>query len=249
MPSEVVFAPVSTEPTYRRVASAISARIVDRTLERGMALPSELDLAQQLGVNRSTVREALRELESTGLIARGKGTRRMVVAEPGGDALADRIGQALLLSDVTVVQVWEALMVLQPPIAQAAAERRTAADLATITEAAASYERDQSEPAAAMAAIAGFFSAVASATHNPVLVLCQAPTLQVLVSSLELLLDRVPQARARVGDAQTHLVAAIRDQDAGLARLWMERHIRDFRRGFVLAGIDLDYRLAPTPRR
>lgn len=239
-----MFEPVRVEPTYRKVAGAISARILDRSLGRGTALPSELALAQQFGVNRSTVREALRELESSGLIARGRGTKRMVVASPGGDALADRVSQALVLSDVTVEQVWEALMVLEPPAAQSAAQRRSASDLERIDASVARFARDRDDTAMALAAIAEFFSSVAEAAHNPVLSLAQAPALQVLDSSLAVLLDRIPQARQRVHDAQQQIARAVHAGDAPLARLWMERHIRDFRRGFVLAQIDLGYRVS-----
>ena len=232
------------EPTYRKVASAIAARIIDRSLTRGMPLPPELELAAQFGVNRSTVREALRELESGGLVSRAKGTKRMVVAEPGGDALAERVSQALVLSDVTVEQVWEALMVLEPPAAVAAAERRTDVDLGRIAAAVERFRRDNADSERAMSAVADFFSAVAGAAQNPVLALAQAPALQVLTSSLALLIDRIPQARQRVMTAQQRILEAITAQDATEAQLWMERHIRDFRRGFLIAGIDLSYRVS-----
>lgn len=244
-----VFEPVRSEPTYRRVASAIAARIIDRSLERGMPLPPELELAAQFGVNRSTVREALRELESGGLITRGKGTKRMVVARPGGDALSDRVSQALVLSDVTVEQVWEALMVLEPPAAQAAAERRRDTDLVRIAAAVERFSRDSADSEQAMAAVAEFFSAIADAAQNPVLALAQAPALAVLTSSLALLIDRIPQARSRVAAAQRRIQDAVVAKDAAGAKLWMERHIRDFRRGFLIAGIDLNYRVSmDSPR-
>jgi len=239
-----VFEPVRAEPTYRKVASAIAARIIDRSLAQGMPLPPELELAAQFGVNRSTVREALRELESGGLIERGKGTKRMVVAQPGGDALADRVSQALVLSDVTVEQVWEALMVLEPPAAVAAAVRRSDTDLARIDLAAQRFRRENTDSERAMVAVADYFSAIAVAAQNPVLALAQAPALQVLTSSLALLIDRIPQARQRVMTAQDRIRDAIAARDANDARLWMERHIRDFRRGFLIAGIDLSYRVS-----
>ena len=59
----------------------------------------------------------------------------------------------------------------------------------------------------------------------------------------------MPQARGRIATAQRELLAAIAAGDAATARLWMEKHLRDFRRGFEVAGIPTDFRvsLAPAP--
>ena len=54
------FAKIKVEPAYRKVATALTTRITDGLLEFGERLPSETELAIQLGVHRSTVREALR---------------------------------------------------------------------------------------------------------------------------------------------------------------------------------------------
>ncbi|MBV8854374.1 MAG: winged helix-turn-helix transcriptional regulator [Sinobacteraceae bacterium] len=69
------FEQIRMEPAYRKVAAAIEQRILDRSLREGERLPPELELARQFGVNRSTVREALRELESNGLVMRKSGSR------------------------------------------------------------------------------------------------------------------------------------------------------------------------------
>jgi DNA-binding GntR family transcriptional regulator len=60
------------------------------------------------------------------------------------------------------------------------------------------------------------------------------------------MIDKVPQARARIGDAQKKLAAALRDRDPESAQEWMAKHIRDFRRGFDIAGIALERRIIPT---
>ncbi|MNC95008.1 hypothetical protein D3C83_120100 [compost metagenome] len=69
--------------------------------------------------------------------------------------------------------------------------------------------------------------------------LLNEPLLRLLKPSLAVIIDRVPQARARIEAAQRHIVAAVRARDAALAGTWMTRHVRDFRRGYEVAGIAL----------
>jgi DNA-binding FadR family transcriptional regulator len=242
----VVFEPIEFEPNYRRVATAIEARILDRTLRDGDALPPELALAAQFQVNRSTVREALRELESHGLVERRRGTKRMVVTRPGTGRVAGRVSDALALADVTVREVWETLTIVEPPIAEAAARIRTTPTLERIRAAVAGYARDRHDAEAAVAGVAEFFRAVAGASGNRVLALAQEPLLLLLQSALTVMIDRVPQARDRIGAAQRRLLAAIEEGDADAAREWMTKHVRDFRRGFEVAAIELD---TPVPAR
>jgi len=242
-----VFDTVQLEPAYRKVASLIAARIMDRTLRTGDALPPEVELASQLGVNRSTVREALRELESSGLVQRRRGTKRMVVARPTTGAVAHGVSRALALNDVTVDQLWEALMIVEPPAADLAARRRSAEDLEALRSAVARFADPDLDADGAVAAVAVFFQAVATAAGNPVLALAQAPIVTLLASSLKLLLDRVPQARARIRTAQQRLLTAIESRDATTARGWMDKHVRDFRRGFEIAGIQPDFRVSLAP--
>ena len=66
-----LFQPLEDYPAYRQHRQCNRAAHRQRSLRTGDALPSETDLARQFGVNRSTVREAIRELETHGLIGRG----------------------------------------------------------------------------------------------------------------------------------------------------------------------------------
>ena len=68
-----LFEPVEREPAYTRVSAAIEQKILTRELRDGDVLPGEIDLAQQFRVHRSTVREALRQLESAGLVEASAG--------------------------------------------------------------------------------------------------------------------------------------------------------------------------------
>jgi DNA-binding FadR family transcriptional regulator len=230
------FAPLTIEPAYRKVAATIGGRILSRALREGERLPAETELARQFGVNRSTVREALRELESRGLVQRRPGSKLMSVSRPHHETVAAGVSHALLLHDVTVRDVWEALTIL-------AARTRTAADLGCITAAADAFGAQRADTAQAVHCCAEFFRCVGRATHNPVLGLAQEPLLQLLEPSLGVMIDKVPQARARIATAQRRLVEALAAREPEVAHQWMARHIRDFSKGYELAGIDLELRL------
>ena len=239
----VEFAPLLIEPAYRRVAAAIGARILSRELPEGERLPPELQLARQFGVNRSTLREALRELESRGLLRRRPGSKLMSVSRPRQQAVAQGVSHALLLHDVTVRDVWEALTILEPPLAQAAARARSTADLRELEVAAAAYAEAQADADLAVQRTAEVFRTIGRAAHNPVLALAQEPLLQLLEPSLRVMIDKVPQARSRIATAHRHLSAALAARNTDDAHAWMARHIRDFRRGYEIAGIDIGLRL------
>ena len=236
----VEFSKVLIEPAYRKVAAAIGARILSRTLREGERLPSETELARQFGVNRSTVREALRELESRGLLQRRAGSKLMSVSRPPQRAIAQGVSHALLLHDVTVRDVWQALTILEPPLAQAAARERSAQDLEELRAAAEDYRAHNAITEQAVQHTAEVFRVLARATRNPVLGLAQEPLLQLLEPSLRVMIDQVPQARARIGSAHRHLLEALEARDEAAAHSWMARHIRDFSRGYQLAGIGLE---------
>ena len=95
-----------------------------------------------------------------------------------------------------------------------------------------------------MQCTAEVFRSIARATHNPVLALAQEPLLQLLEPSLRIMIDKVPQARARIATAHRRLLEALEARDESAAHEWMARHIRDFRKGYEIAGIDLALRLA-----
>ena len=242
----VEFAKVLIEPAYRKVAAAIGTRILGRTLQDGERLPSENELARQFGVNRSTVREALRELESSGLVMRRPGSKRMSISRPQHEIVAEGVSRALAMHNVTFMEVWEALTILEPPIAETAARARSAQDLAAIVVASQRFVADNTHTEDAVQRAAEFFRLVGKATHNQVLGLAQEPLLQLLGPSLRVMIDKVPQARARIAVAQRRICEALQARDAETARSWMAKHIRDFRKGYEIAKIDLTLHVAST---
>ena len=231
------FAKIKVEPTYRKVATALTARITDGSLGFGERLPSETELAIQLGVHRSTVREALRELESSGLLRRERGSKLMMVSRPDPQQVATGVSRALALHHATVGDVWETLAIIVPPVAEIAAQPRDADGLVALAAVVAVAEDPQIPRAAAQAA--NFVRVLVRVTGNRVLSFMQEPLLHLVDSSMRRMIEAVPQSRSRIAVAQRLILSAVESGDTAAARSWGDKHIRDYRRGFEIAGIDL----------
>lgn len=120
--------------TYELVLHHIESGILDGTYRKGDQLPPERDLASQLNVGRSAVREAMRVLQTQGLITtstgRGGGTR---LTPTQGDALARIFRLHLALAGSGVADLTETRVALERASAAMAARRATAQTLTQLT--------------------------------------------------------------------------------------------------------------------
>ena len=75
----------SSEPIFRQVVREIQDLIRSGSLPEGFRLPPERRLAEALGVNRSTIFNAYRELKALGLVDAhvGRGTAVLRAPAPG----------------------------------------------------------------------------------------------------------------------------------------------------------------------
>ena len=126
--TEPHFEKVKVTPAYQMIPSVVEKQILSGKLVPGTMLPTEVELAEQFGVNRSTVREAIRQLEQEGLVER-RSSKRLQVTMPGIYDAAPRAARSLLLQQVTFAELWQVAVVLEPQAAYLAALSATAPDI------------------------------------------------------------------------------------------------------------------------
>ncbi len=179
LPEHDAIAAVRAPASYELVVDQIRRAIQIGRFLPGEKLPTERELAGQLAVSRTTVREALRVLQGEGLIEtrRGRAGGAVVIAGPVGTA--QELRQLVRHRLAELEDVFDYRLAIEPHAARLAAQRRSKGDLAKLREtlnaldalAAGADERgDASPPSRFIATDAEFHYRIGLATGNPLLV-------------------------------------------------------------------------------
>jgi GntR family transcriptional regulator, transcriptional repressor for pyruvate dehydrogenase complex len=240
------FSRIERAPAYRLVYEVIEREIFEGRLRVGDPLPAELHLAEQLGVNRSTVREGIRLLEQSGLVERNGG-KRPRISTPHYLELASSASRALILHSVTFRELWDASMVLEPSIAERAAGTIDEAGLAELAANLQSMDQTVAEiesgaPADVLKFVGldrAFHEILAKAAGNRVLALAHEPVTSLFIPAGQIILPRLKTYR-RVFDAHRYIFDCLRSRDHAGARDWMHKHMDDFRRAYEMTQMSLD---------
>lgn len=133
-------------------------------------LPTERELASTLGVSRTSVREALKQLTDTGYleVRRGRNGGYFVLAN-WGPTSAEHVRRHLVPNWAEFEHLFDARTLVEPLIARTAAERCTVSDIHVIAAALQAY-LDAPDHDASRTADTSLHQAIAEATHNPLLV-------------------------------------------------------------------------------
>ena len=232
------FTPLKRAPAYQVVSDKIREAILEGELSEGDLLPTETELAEQFGVTRSTVREAIRLLEQSGLLGRA-GRKRLAVCRPSIAHASSSVNAAMRLHRVTFKDLWEVSMGLEPLAARLACATATADDKALI-------ERNLGRTAAAMDdneemldAEIEFHDLVARATRNHALLLAREPLNALFYPAYRPVIERLKPGK-RILESHRRIYDAIAANDPDTAAEWAAKHMLDFKRGIEMAKLEFE---------
>lgn len=215
---------VRREPLAEQAADELLRRIRGGEWALGQKLPGETTLAPELGVGRSTVREAVRHLAGRGVLTSRQGSGVFVAAL---DVVEDW-GQTVQRTDI--LAVIEARTAIEVEASALAAERRTPADLRAVRRAAEERGARRESIEAHVDADTALHRSIVVAAHNPILLeLFDSFTPRSRRAMVDML-----RARGEHGsdeDQRTHdrIVEAVAARDAAAAAALTREHLLTLR--------------------
>lgn len=225
-----VFTPVHTATTFEETVERLGNAIRAGILPAGSRLPSERDLAEQLGISRSTLRHALNTLVQSGHLVslRGRAGGTFVSERP---PLADRRGIELLGADAR--GVLDMRVAVETGAVLLACERADAADLDRLDELADRMD-DVDRFEVYRRADIRFHIGLAEAADSARLVSAMAE-IQGHMSDLITRIPHPPEVLQHANAQHRRLVAQLRRGDASRAVRLIREHIEGTEH--ILAGL------------
>jgi GntR family transcriptional repressor for pyruvate dehydrogenase complex len=231
----VIFKPINPPPTLRLsdiVARQLEQLIVEGRLMPGEGLPSERKLAKQIGVSRPSLREALSELRSRGLIEPAR-SGSAVVTELTRTTLTEPLSQILDRHPSAIRDLIEMRIVLEAHAASLSAVHATPADMRNLEVALNAQIRSRSQNISTLAKHdLDFHQTIAQASHNIALLHTMHGLLKLtkvfVQRGYEIILSSKNDGKWKATVEQEHLAIfdAIRERNPEAARLAAHSHMR-----------------------
>ncbi len=166
MAATVELRPVEKQTLAKAAMQRLLDLVQSGTLAPGDSLPSQHELARQLGVSRPVLREAMQGLAVAGLVEIRAGSG-CYVADPTAQTDPEALFE--VVTHEAAVETLEARLVVEVELAALAARRMTAVDRRAIEAILARLKRAVARGQPTVAITSDFHRALARAGHNAVL--------------------------------------------------------------------------------
>ena len=222
-PSSASHRPVADTRVTAMLIAKFKQLISRGSIAPGSKFPPERELAKEFGVNRASLRQALKVLEIMGVLTQrvGDGTYLSASAET---ILKEPLDFLILLDDLSHHELFETRLIVEPELAARAAERATGEDLAELRQAIMAMEQSRTNQARLEADVA-FHECVFRASGNRICHLLFKVIHRSVLTSMGQLSRRVTIDRPL--SFHKKIYAAIRDRNPQGARSAMHEHIVD----------------------
>jgi GntR family transcriptional repressor for pyruvate dehydrogenase complex len=230
---------VSSPATVKREAAKQAVdRLRDLILQgefsAGERLPPERLLARELGVSRSTLREAIRALVVMNVLVSRHGDGTYVSSlEP--DLLAEPFELMVSLSDESLFHLFEVRRVLETACAGLAAERISDEELVQFDRILEHSEAARDDPEELLDRDVELHTAVVRATRNPLLIRIMSGVGALALASRRRTISLPGVADRSLAD-HARIVSALRRRSPETARAAMEAHLENVERSFRESG-------------
>ncbi|MEM8951497.1 MAG: FadR/GntR family transcriptional regulator [Pseudomonadota bacterium] len=214
------------------IAGELRDAIEGGTYGHGQRLPAERDLATHFGASRSTVREALGQLELEGMVIRkvGSGT---FVNRPTARFSSD-------IADVTSpLELMEVREAIEPHLARMAVVHASAKDLDRLDKTLIELEASAGDRLAFSDADEAFHMALAEATGNPLMVWIYGQINDVRCHEQWSAMKRKVLSRKAIeiyNRQHRAIIEAIRKRDAKTAMVVVKEHLDQARKDLTWVG-------------
>lgn len=165
----VLSTPLEKRSVVNLVINRIKEAITRKEIKPGSYLPSEADLAQSLGVGKSSVREALKMLEAMGVVEIRQGSGTYIPLHPSYDSISPLMFQ-LLLEQASTENLIELRMIFEPAYSQLAMKNATYDDLAILKKRMLDMEEKVARGEQVAEDDLKFHETILGFTHNPLII-------------------------------------------------------------------------------
>jgi len=233
-----VFAPIRVERISEKVALQLKKLIADGVLKVGDRLPSERDLSEQLGVSRTSVREALQQLEMRGILetVHGGGSIVRNITEQG---IRRPIELFLEQDKKRVLELAELRAFMEAWAAREAARNRTEGELEAMRGFLEEMERDFEQGRIRYGLDVKYHTEIAAATHNTIYLHIIDTVYNLIQYSIKVHREEVFTSRGdqeRILNHHRKIFDAIAGGDPDAAEAAMKEHlafvVREFKAKF-----------------
>jgi GntR family transcriptional repressor for pyruvate dehydrogenase complex len=221
-----MFSPVETGRMSGAIVDQVRDLIHKGQLRPGQRLPSERELAERFEVSRVTVRDALRSLETMGLVEIRVGAAGgAFLTSPTAQIVGEGIRNMLMTGNISPEQVAEVRLIIELGIVRLAVARATEDDVAALREVCDRSVKALNDGAYDTSLSTEFHVRLAQAAHNPavemVVGLFRGPLSMHRVRAME----DPSVSHERSVDEHVRMTAALAARDLAVARGIMAAHL------------------------